>query len=478
MLLTGNLSYQLHRARLEARESLPVREIVCRVRCERVFKVETDGRFSALGVLVGAAPHLKELLGQRVYLSLKGAKGEGMGQGAEWEVQGILGAIPFAPEGRSFEGFLADSGVAFRLTRGTLLHVTQGPGAYRRFCSAALAWCDEVVGRGIESRRPQLARVLKAMLLGQQSLLEPEQVQRYRESGTLHLFAISGQHVVLIGLVIQGLLRLGGLRGPRLALPSLLCLWLFVDITGASPSALRAFLMFAFVESALEGWLPMNPLSALCGSLLLEFLFEPLVFFSAGFQLSYGIVATLLLLAIPLTERLLESFNPLATVPVANWRWWQHGLEGLRQWAFATLAVSYAASVISLPAGVAFFGLLSHGGMLANLLMVPASSLVIFSGFLSLVFGLLHIGFMSLLLNYAAALVLQLMEWFLAWFVSLRGTHAEASFSFAWCGNLILSLVLLLCLGAYHQRWSGRWLVFFLPGVVVAGTLLLCLRFS
>jgi competence protein ComEC len=478
MTLVGMLSFQVHRMRLEEREHLPIREIVCRVRCERVFRVEDDGRFSALGVFVGLAPHLAELKGQHVYISLKGRKGGELEQGAEWKLQGILAPIPFSSDTQSFDGFLADSGVAFRLSRGSLLQVLSPASAYRRFCSDALDWCDSVVSRGIEQRRPRLARILKAMLLGQQSLLEKEQVQRYRESGTMHLFAISGQHVMLIGLVIQGLLRLCGLRSWWLALPTLVCLWLFVDITGASPSSLRAFLMFALVELSLEGWMQSNPLAALCGALLVECILEPLVLFSAGFQLSYGIVALLLLLSIPLAERLREGLNPLASLPAASWQFRHRAFEWVREWAIGSFSVTYAASVISLPAGVAFFGLLSHGGMLANLVMVPASSLVIFSGFLSLVFGLLHLGPLSLILNYASALVLQGMEWFLAWFVSLGGTHARAAFSFAWCGNIVLALLLLLCLAGYQRRWAGHWLFFALPGILVAGALLCFLRLA
>jgi len=478
MTLTGLLSYQLHRLRLEARERLPVREICCQVRCERVFRVEEDGRFSALGVFTTVAPHLQELKGQRVYISMRGPMGGLVEQGALWDLQGILSPIAFAPEDRSFDSFLADSGVGFRLTRGTLLRVLESPGPYRRLCARALAWCGSVVEKGIGERRPKLARILKAMLLGQQSLLDPEQIQRYRQTGTMHLFAISGQHVVLIGLVIQGLLRLCGLRGSWLAVPCLVCLWLFVDITGASPSSLRAFLMFALVEAAVEGWLPMNPLSALCGSLLLEFLFEPLVFFSAGFQLSYAIVAMLLLLAIPLTERLLEVFNPLSKVPRASWSVWQSRLEWLRRGAFSIAAVTYAASVVSLPAGVAFFGLLSQGGLLANLLMVPASSLVIFAGFLSLVFGLLHLGFLSLLLNYASALVLQGMELFLTWFVGLGWTHVKAGFVYPWCGRALLGVLILLCLFAYQARWAGYRLFFALPGLLVVLVMLVGIRFS
>ncbi len=478
IVLTGLLSYQLHRLRLEAREQLPVREMCCQVRCERVFRAGEDGRFSALGVFVEVAPHLKELKGQRVYMSMKGPKGGVVEQGALWDLQGILSPIAFSPEDRSFDSFLADSGVGFRLTRGTLLRVLEAPGAYRRFCARALGWCGAVVERGIGEQRPKLARILKAMLLGQQSLLDPEQIQRYRQTGTMHLFAISGQHVLLIGLVIQGLLRLCGLRGSRLAVPCLVCLWLFVDITGASPSSLRAFLMFALVEAAVEGWLPMNPLSALCGALLMELVFEPLVFFSAGFQLSYAIVALLLLLAIPLTERLLESYNPLSKIPSASWSVWQARLEWLRRWTFSTAALTYAASVVSLPAGVAYFGLLSQGGLLANLLMVPASSLVIFAGFLSLVFGLLHLGFMSLLLNYASALVLQGMELFLTWFVGLEWTHAKAGFVYPWCGQALLGLLILFCLAAYQARWAGHRLLFAAPGLLVGFVMVLGLRFS
>src|SRR6185503_2576004 len=70
-------------------------------------------------------------------------------------------------------------------------------------------------------------------------------------------------------------------------------LWLFVDITGAAPSAVRAFGMSVFVQAAFVLRRPANLLAALIASAFLVLLVSPLQMFSASFLMSYTIVAAL-----------------------------------------------------------------------------------------------------------------------------------------------------------------------------------------
>ena len=81
-------------------------------------------------------------------------------------------------------------------------------------------------------------------------------------SGTMHLFAISGLHIGVIAVGLQAVLAL--LRLPRWVqfVLGVAALWLFVDITGASPSAVRAFVMVIFLQAAFLLRRPGNPLAS------------------------------------------------------------------------------------------------------------------------------------------------------------------------------------------------------------------------
>src|SRR5690606_40928374 len=111
----------------------------------------------------------------------------------------------------------------------------------------------------------------------------------------MHLFAISGLHIGVIAAGIHAFLSL--LRVPRLPklVTGLTLLWLYVQITGGTPSAVRAFSMVALFQLTLQLRLPGNPVSAVATAALLVLMVDPLQLFSASFQMSYGIVASLLL---------------------------------------------------------------------------------------------------------------------------------------------------------------------------------------
>ena len=141
--------------------------------------------------------------------------------------------------------------------------------------------------------------VLQALSIGDKSGLTRDLRLAYRESGAMHLLALSGLHVGLVYVLLAWLLRpLGGHRAARL-LRSLLILgllWAYALVTGMSASISRAVLMITFYE--ISGLLSgdRDGLSALAGSALLLMLFRPESPRDIGFQLSYTAVLSILLL--------------------------------------------------------------------------------------------------------------------------------------------------------------------------------------
>jgi len=149
--------------------------------------------------------------------------------------RGVIAALPRDPPAMSFDGYLANAGIDFRLTRGRVLAVERPATAYRRFCARQAERFAAVLGAGVEAKRPALVGVYRAMLLGQQNELSAEQEDAYRQSGTMHVFSISGLHIAAIAGGLYALLAL--LRLPRLVQFAAGCaaLWLYVDITAQRP---------------------------------------------------------------------------------------------------------------------------------------------------------------------------------------------------------------------------------------------------
>jgi competence protein ComEC len=372
---------------------------------------------------------------------------------------GVLLTLPADPPTETFDAYLASAGINFRLSRARVLATERPASPYYQFCANAASRFHDLLGRGIAEKRPALARLLRAMMLGTTHELSEEQETLFLQSGTMHLFAISGLNIGVIAGALQTLLLL--LRLPawlRFSIGAGL-LWLFVDITGASPSAVRAFAMAVFLQAALVFHRPGNLLAALTASALGVLIFAPLQLFSASFLMSYTIVAALLVLGAPLGDAWSARWIPWRHLPKPAWQWWQHAVSSAWRWTAAAVAVGLATSLVSLLTGVQFFRLLTPGSFATNLILIPAAMIVTLGGFASLLSGLVGCTAGATLCNHAAALVLWLIEAVVRASVRLPGAFVPARFTTAWLGSASLLLLMGILFAGYACRWEsrGRW---------------------
>ncbi len=479
LLCAGAAAYGLHRVRLPAWDTLPAREARLSLRVDRVFVSADAKRASGLATVLRGDEHMGDLAGQRLYFSLALRKDEAAPiRSAEISALGVIVTLPRNPPADTFDGYLAGAGMNFRLTRGRVLAMEKPALAYYRFCARAAAWCHGTLGRGIAEKRPELAGLLRAMMLGATHELSDEQHTLFMQSGTMHLFAISGLNIGVIAAAIHALLLL--LRLPawaRFALGAA-ALWLFVDITGASPSAVRAFVMAVFLQAAFVLRRPGNPVAALVASAFAVLLIAPLQVFSASFLMSYTIVAALLVLGLPLSDAWLARWAPWRDLPKPAWRWWHHGFAYTWRTSLAAIAIGVATTLVSLLTGVQFFRLLTPGALVANLVLIPAAMVATLGGFASLLCGLVGFGPGVVVCNHAAAVVLLAIEGLVQASVQLPGAFLPARFAAPWVGPAALTALLATLLAGYALRWTPRGGWWWPPFVVVALTLIFGVRFG
>jgi competence protein ComEC len=479
LFLAGGGAYLLQRARLPAWDALPAREARLTLRVDRVFTPREGKKASGLATIVRAPDFLPELRGQRIYFSLDRRPGEALPvRSAVIAAVGVLVTLPRNPPTESFDSFLADAGMNFRLTRGRILAEIEPAHAYYRFCASGAARFKEILGRGIEEKRPTLTALLRAMMLGETHELSEEQRTLFMQSGTMHLFAISGLNIGVIAGAMQALLALLRLPGWARFVAGALLLGVFVDITGASPSAVRAFVMAVFMHAAFVWRQPANPLAALIASAALVLALAPLQLFSASFIMSYGIVSALLVLGLPLGEAWQTRWPAWRDLPPATWRRWHHMVDTSWRWGSTTVAIGVATTLVALITGVQFFRLMTPGALAANLVLIPTAMGATLAGFASLVCGLLGFGAGATLCNHAAAMVLLLIEWLVHTSVQLPGAYLPAHFAPAWAGMAGLSLLMAALFGGYAAHWRrerGGW---WPPFAVVALALIFGMKFD
>ncbi|MDP2991189.1 MAG: ComEC/Rec2 family competence protein, partial [Kiritimatiellota bacterium] len=203
---------------------------------------------------------------------------------------------------------------------------------------------------------------------------------------TYHIFAISGQHVAILALFIIVVLQAQRVCRVKWFLYVAPVLIAFTLSTGLSSSAVRGCLMalLVFLGPLLHRKPDLPSAMALAAILILAV--DPFQLFDYGFLLSFGVVAGLIVFCPPM----LKSVEPwLMPDP---WRleperptvqFWRH----VERFVALLLVSSLAAWLVSTPFIARWFNLVSPVALLANLVVIPVSTLILLAGCLSILFG-------------------------------------------------------------------------------------------
>lgn len=206
--------------------------------------------------------------------------------------------------------------------------------------------------------------VAEALLYGYDKDIDAETKQAYSNTGTLHVLAVSGMHVGIIYMVLGMLLvPFNKLKKGKVVkqLIILISLWAYSFLCGMSPSILRATVMFSFIIVAGLMEERSNVYNTLAASVFVLLCFDPNLILNVGFQLSYLAVLGILF------------FQPF----VASWytapNWFVHQV-------WEVTAVSLAAQVITFPISLFYFHSFPNCFLLSNLLMIPLTTLILYTG--------------------------------------------------------------------------------------------------
>ena len=214
------------------------------------------------------------------------------------------------------------------------------------------------VGIGL-AHDPETVALNRAMLLGERSAMPRSAKRIFVESGAIHVFAISGLHVMVIARVFVFLFAVlcvpHRLRGV-VAMPAV---WGYVVVSGASPSAVRAALMATFYSAAHLFWRRPNGLTSWAMAFAAIHLVNPLQIVDIGSQLSFSVM-----LAIALAVRVARNLR-------GEWRKW--------------LCVSHAAWAAGVPIAGHVFGRITPGGLVANLVLIAAAGYSVAAGVVGII---------------------------------------------------------------------------------------------
>ncbi len=212
------------------------------------------------------------------------------------------------------------------------------------------------------------AAVASTLILGYKADLNPDVLQAYTKTGTVHVLSVSGAHVAIVFVFISFILSF--LNRSRYgqwakAIISIILIWAYALLTGFSPAVCRAAVMISMIILGKAGYRYTNTANLLALSAFVLLLYDPLLISDVGFQLSYLAVLGLIILQ-PVIFKWFEFKNKYVS------KFWYY------------ISASLAAQVITFPLSAFYFHQFPLYFLLSNLFIIIPSEVILFSGIIAL----------------------------------------------------------------------------------------------
>ncbi|WP_179862312.1 DNA internalization-related competence protein ComEC/Rec2 [Longibacter salinarum] len=253
---------------------------------------------------------------------------------------------------------------------------TRANAPLQRLVNQSRAWIRMLTERHVPTDTSQA--VLQALLLGDKSHVNDRQREAFARTGLMHLLAVSGLHVLLVGMVLYTLLRpiLHRLRLSWRAIEILRAgltigvLVLYMLLTGSPPSVVRAVIMAALLIGGIVLQRSAHTLNTLGVAAIVLLMLRPTALFDAGFQLSLSAVTGIVVLN-PRIEEASRAILPerwMTMAPV--------------EWLVSMITVSLAATLGTAPVLLHHFGFVALGGLVLNVVAIPLTAIGLTAGLL------------------------------------------------------------------------------------------------
>jgi competence protein ComEC len=165
------------------------------------------------------------------------------------------------------------------------------------YTEKAHEWCMETLEHYIEDE--EILGLIQSMLIGDEANLDEGTRRVFSDTGIVHVIAISGGNIAVLFVLVMTLFR--WLKHKKylwlkytLALP---LVWFYVLMAGASPSAVRAAVMFTILALGfvVQRRKDNNSLNQLFATAFILLVAQPMWLHAIGFQLSFIAVLSLIL---------------------------------------------------------------------------------------------------------------------------------------------------------------------------------------
>jgi competence protein ComEC len=339
--------------------------------------------------------------------------------------------------------------------------------------------------------RPEVAAVLRAMLLGDRSFVDRDEAVDFQKTGVFHVLVVAGLHVGALAFFLYWIGRKLRLSRSATMAFTLTLLFAHVAVIEQRPPVLRAAIMAAIVVLGGFFYRRLDVLNSAAIAALVLLVAQPLALRDSSFQLTFLAIGCIAGLAAPWIDR---NVQPYARA-LRGWRdvtrdaahepraaQFRIDLRSAARWLSARLPLGIAAPFENVVAGGIGFTLrgwelmvmtlalqigmlplmaldfhrITLAGPIVNLAAVPLTGVVVPLGFVTLGSALLFPSFARMLavpLTFVTSVLLHIVHWFARlpkWSYRVPGPHLWLVVAF-----FIFALLLAAIVRVAHP-WQRR----------------------
>jgi competence protein ComEC len=253
--------------------------------------------------------------------------------------------------------------------------------------ASLFGWLAVVRGWGTRTLQGALPHpesgIAAALLLGDNAAMDRDEWDVFVRTGVVHVLAISGQHLVVLGWFVWLVLRACGVRRRNGAWVVMAVMVVYTLLTGARPSAVRAAVMVCAFCGGIVLRRRVIPANSFALAWLVVVAINPSDPFTAGCQLSFLSVFVLIWFAAPLLAP--RPLTPLELLIEESRSPAVRFLRALARAVVVAYLISLILGVVNAPLILYWQNLVSPAGVVLGPPLVLLSSVALIAGFLLLI---------------------------------------------------------------------------------------------
>lgn len=246
-----------------------------------------------------------------------------------------------------------------------------------------------------ENYLPPESLILEGTILGDNSALNADLKSKLNITGLRHIIAVSGTHIVILGLIVMSFLLFLGLYRNQAFYFTVFFIWIYIVLTGMSASGIRAGIMGSIFLFAQKIGRQSHIERIIVQAAAIILLFNPLLLlYDVGFELSFLAVLGLIYLEEPIREFLKLLITKSQSIIFPSRINKQVFTEQNNKFDNVLIMVSatLSAQVFTLPIMLYNFGNISLVSPITNILILPIVEPLMILGFISCFAGIIYGG--------------------------------------------------------------------------------------